>query len=150
MTRLILSIFLSLLLISPLSAQNSKKGFEYSGSKVRFSMLGKSRMFSEGVKPMDYTIYWNKKKNTVSVNAGSKEGWYQIQISQVDTIHGHVTHIGFLSDLDKNATEEDKEKAKCEIRFLMDKVTVKKGAARLEEFLLDGAIVWDDNKVTSK
>ena len=132
-----------------LSAQKSKKGFEYSGSKVRFSMLGKSKMFSEGVKPMDYTIFWNKKKNIVSVNAGSKDLWYEIQLSQVDTIHGNVTHLGMLKDLDKAASLDEREKAKCEVRFLMDKITIKKGPARLEEYLLDGASIWDDNKVVT-
>jgi hypothetical protein len=149
MNKLIPSILLSLLVSFNLSAQKSKKGFEYTGSKVRFSMLGKSRMFSEGVKSMDYTIYWNKKKNIVSVNAGSKDLWYEIQLSQVDTIHGHVTHLGSLKNSDKGASPEEKEKAKCEVRFLMDKITVKKGPARLEEYLLEGATVWDDNKVVS-
>ena len=111
-------------------------------------MLGKSRMFSEGIKPLDYTIYWNKKKNTIAVQAGAKDNWYEIQLSQVDTIHGHVTHIGMLKDLPKNASMEEREKAEVEVRFLMDKVTIKKGGARLEEYLLDGAKVWDDNKVS--
>jgi len=110
MNKLIPSILLSLLVSFNLSAQKSKKGFEYTGSKVRFSMLGKSRMFSEGVKSMDYTIYWNKKKNIVSVNAGSKDLWYEIQLSQVDTIHGHVTHLGSLKNSDKGASPEEKEK----------------------------------------
>jgi accessory colonization factor AcfC len=133
-----------------LIAQNSKKGFEYSGSKVRISMLGKSRMFSEGVKPVDFTIYWNKKKNIVLVNSGPKEKWYSININQVDTIHGNVTHIGMLDSIEKNADDEQRKKATCEVRFLLDKITVKIGDARLEEFLLEGASVWDDNKVVTR
>jgi hypothetical protein len=133
-----------------LEAQNSKKGFEYTGSKVRVSMLGKSRMFSEGVKSVDYTIYWNKKKNSVTVNSGPKEKWYSINISQVDTIHGNVTHIGMLDSIEKNADEEQKKKAACEVRFLLDRITIKIGDARLEEFLLEGASVWDDNKVVTR
>jgi accessory colonization factor AcfC len=113
-------------------------------------MLGKSRMFSEGIKPVPYTIFWNKKKNTVAVQAGPKDTWYEILINQVDTVHGHVTHIGFLADLDKNASEEEKEKAKCEVRFQFDKVSIKKGPARLEEFLLEGASVWEDRTVVAE
>lgn len=148
MMRLLLSVVLFLSFSIHSFGQKSKKGFEYSGSKARFSMLGKSRMFSEGIKPLDYTIYWNKKKNTITVQAGAKDNWYEIQLSQVDTIHGHVTHIGMLKDLPKNASMEEREKAEVEVRFLMDKVTIKKGSARLEEYLLDGAKVWDDNKVS--
>jgi hypothetical protein len=143
-------LFLALISFSGLSAQKSKKGFEFSGSKTRYSMLGKSRMFSEGIKPVPYTIFWNKKKNTVAVQAGPKDTWYEILINQVDTVHGHVTHIGFLADLDKNASEEEKEKAKCEVRFQFDKVSIKKGPARLEEFLLEGASVWEDRTVVAE
>lgn len=147
----IVHILLLLLFCSQVSqAQKSKKGFEYSGTKARYSMLGKSRMFSEGIKPLNYTIFWNKKKNTISVQAGNKDTWYEIQVSQVDTVHGHVTHIGYLSDLPKNASEEEKEKARCEVRFQFDKVSIKKGPARLEEFLLEGALVWEDNKVITE
>ncbi|MCB0819884.1 MAG: hypothetical protein KDC13_04625 [Bacteroidetes bacterium] len=150
MKRLTLLLIAVLLSTGAVLAQKSKKGFEYSGTKVRYSMLGKSRMFSEGIKPIEYTIYWNKKKNTVAVQSGAKDTWYEIEIQQVDTIHGHVTHIGYLSGIGKNASDEEKEKARCEVRFLFDKVTIKKGPARLEEFLLEGATVWDDNKVISQ
>jgi hypothetical protein len=146
----ILFLFLALLSFSGVYAQKSKKGFEFSGSQARYSMLGKSRMFSEGVKPVTYTIFWNKKKNTIAVQAGPKDSWYEIQINQVDTVHGHVTHIGYLTDLSKSASEEEKEKAKCEIRFHFDKVSIKKGPARLEEYLLEGATVWEDRTVVSE
>lgn len=144
-----LILFMLTLICSGAFAQNSKKGFEYSGTKTRYSMLGKSRMFSEGIKTTQYTVYWNKKKNTVQVNAGPKEKWYTIQIVQVDTIHGNVTHVGYLEDVAKSSDMEAKAKGRCEVRFLMDKITIKIGEARLEEFLLDGALIWDDNKVSS-
>ena len=133
-----------------LSAQNSRKGFEYSGTKARYSFLGKSKMFSEGVKPMPYTIYWNKKKNTVVVQAGPKDKWYTIQLSSVDTIHGQITQIGMLDGVDANAGPEILAKSRCEVRFLIDKVAVKIGESKLEEYLLDGALVWDDRKTGQK
>jgi len=143
-----LAIVFLFILVSQSKAQNSKKGFEYTGSKTRVSMLGKSRMFSEGVKAVDYTVYWNKKKNTIAVNAGPKDKWYSINLTQIDTIHGNVTHIGMLDSIDKNADDETRRKALCEVRFLLDRITIKIGEARLEEFLVEGASVWDDNKVT--
>lgn len=149
MMKLLISVVLFFSFSLNSFGQKSKKGFEYSGSKARFSMLGKSRMFSEGIKPLDYTIYWNKKKNTIAVQSGAKDNWCEIQLSQVDTIHGHVTHIGILKDFPKKSTTDEREKAEVEVRFLIDKVTIKKGGTKLEEYLLDGAKVWDDNKVSS-
>jgi hypothetical protein len=143
-----LSIVLLFIFVLQSKAQNSKKGFEYTGSKTRVSMLGKSRMFSEGVKATDYTIYWNKKKNSITVNSGPKEKWYSISLTQVDTIHGNVTHIGILDSVDKSADEETRKKSMCEVRFLLDRITIKIGEARLEEYLVEGATVWDDSKVT--
>jgi hypothetical protein len=128
-------------------AQN-RKGTEFSGTKARYSMLGKSRMFSEGIKPLTYSIYWNKKKNILTVNAGPKEKWYTIELTGVDTIQGNVTHLGVLEELSKETDAEKRTKGKCEVRFLMDKVSIKIGEARLEEYLLDGATVWEDKPVT--
>jgi hypothetical protein len=107
-------------------------------------------MFSEGVKQMEYTVYWNKKKNTVTVNAGPREKWYTIQLTGLDTIHGNVTHTGLLEGTDSSADAETLAKSRCEVRFLMDKVSVKIGESRLEEYLIDGALVWDDRKIGQK
>jgi len=126
----------------------SRKGTEFTGTKVRYSMLGKSRMFSEGIKPLPYSIYWNKKKNVLTVNAGPKEKWYTIELTGIDTIQGNVTHMGMLEELSKETDPEKRAKGKCEVRFLMDKVSIKIGEARLEEYLLDGATVWEDKPVT--
>lgn len=139
---------LTLLLFSVISQAQSRKGIEYSGTKARYSMLGKSRMFSEGIKPLNYSIYWNKKKNTLTVNAGPKDKWYTIELNGVDTIQGNVTYVGLLEGLEKEVDAEKKAKGKCEVRFLMDKVSIKIGDARLEEYLLDGATVWDDKPVS--
>ncbi len=130
-------------------AQHSKKGFEYSGTKTRVSMIGKSKMFSEGVKPVNYTIYWNKKKNLIQVNAGEKEKWFTIELAQVDTIHGNVTHIGYIAGTTRNTDSTLPDKNRCEVRFLMDKVSIKIGEARLEEYLIDGATIWDDRPITT-
>lgn len=126
----------------------SRKGTEFTGTKARYSMLGKSRMFSEGIKPIPYSIYWNKKKNVLTVNAGPKEKWYTIELTDIDTIQGNVTHMGMLEELSKETDPEKRAKGKCEVRFLMDKVSIKIGEARLEEYLLDGATVWEDKPVT--
>ena len=147
------NICLIILLIITVStgafAQRSKKGFEYTGSKTRVSLIGKSKMFSEGVKSLNYTIYWNKKKNLIQVNAGEKNNWYTIALSQVDTIHGNVTHIGYLEGTTKNPDPTGVDKNRFEVRFLIDKVSIKRGEARIEEYLLDGATVWDDRSVTT-
>jgi hypothetical protein len=144
MKHLIIVIALLLTFSSGAFAQRSKKGFEYTGTKTRVSLIGKSKMFSEGVKPVDYTIYWNKKKNLVVVNAGPKEKWYTIELAQIDTIHGNITHIGFLEGTSKNPDASVIDKNRYEVRFLMDRVSVKIGEARLEEYLLEGATIWDD------
>ena len=147
------NLSLILLLIITVStsafAQRSKKGFEFTGTKTRVSLIGKSKMFSEGVKPLNYTIYWNKKKNLIQVNAGEKENWYTIALSQVDTIHGNVTHIGYLDGTTKNPDATSPDKNRCEVRFLIDKVSIKRGEARIEEYLLDGASIWDDRPTSS-
>lgn len=147
--RHILLFLLVVFSFSGAIAQNSKKGFEYSGTKARFSFLGKSKMFSEGVKPYDFSIYWNKKKNILTVNAGPKEKWYSVAINKVDTIHGNVTHLGILEGLSKGATEEEIKKSQVEIRFMIDKISIKIGESRLEEYLLEGARVWDDKSVSA-
>jgi hypothetical protein len=131
-----------------LSAQN-RKGTEYSGTKARYSFLSKSKMFSEGVKPLEYSVYWNKKKNEVSVLAGAKEKWYLIELTGVDTIMGHVTYVGRLAGTANETDPEKIAKSRCEVRFLMDKISIKIGEGKLEEFLLDGAIVWDDKKIAT-
>lgn len=125
----------------------SRKGVEYSGTKVRFSMIGKSKMFSEGVKPLVYSIYWNKKKNEISVNAGPKEKWFVIELTGIDTIMGNVTQIGRLEGTEKETDFEKIKKSRCEVRFLMDKISIKVGESRLEEYLLDGAVVWEDKSI---
>ena len=107
-------------------------------------------MFSEGVKPLEYTIYWNKKKNTITVNAGPKEKWYTINLSGLDTIHGNIAYVGMLDGIANNADQETLAKSRCEVRFLIDKVSIKIGESKLEEYLLDGALVWDDHKTGQK
>lgn len=142
----ILFLFPSHLII----AQNSKKGFEYSGVKTRVSLIGKSKMFSEGVKQVSFSIYWNKKKNTIQVNAGEKDTWYTINLTKVDTIQGVETHVGYLEGTSPNIDVSIPDKNRCEIQFQMDRITIKKGEARLEEFLIDGATVWNDQSISSK
>jgi hypothetical protein len=132
--------------LSFLNAQ-SRKGIEYSGTKARFSMIGKSKMFSEGVKPLTYSVYWNKKKNVISVNAGPKDKWYTIELTGVDTIMGNVTQVGRLEGTEKETDFEKIKKSRCEVRFLMDKVSIKIGDSRLEEYLLDGATIWEDKQI---
>ena len=143
---LVLFFFTSHLII----AQHSKKGFEYSGIKTRVSLIGKSKMFSEGVKSVNYTIYWNKKKNTIQVNAGEKETWYTILLTKVDTIHGVETHIGYLEGSTPSSDSSIPDKNRFEVKFQMDRISIKKGEARLEEFLVDGATVWNDQKISNK
>ena len=147
-----ITLLLSLFLISThlIIAQHSKKGFEYSGVKTRVSLIGKSKMFSEGVKPVNFTIYWNKKKNTIQVNAGEKDTWYTIVISKVDTVQGIETHIGYLEGTTPNTDISAPDKNRFEIKFQMDRIAIKKGEARLEEFLVDGATVWNDQTISSK
>lgn len=132
--------------VSLLNGQ-SRKGVEYSGTKARFSMIGKSKMFSEGVKPLTYSIYWNKKKSEISVLAGAKDKWYVIELTGIDTIMGNVTQIGRLEGTDKETDFEKIKKSRCEVRFMMDKVSIKIGESRLEEYLLDGAVIWEDKQI---
>ena len=147
-----ITLLLSLFLISThlIIAQHSKKGFEYSGVKTRVSLIGKSKMFSEGVKPVNFSIYWNKKKNTIQVNAGEKDTWYTIILTKVDTIQGVETHVGYLEGTTPNTDASIPDKNRYEIRFQMDRITIKKGEARLEEFLVDGATIWNDQTISIK
>jgi hypothetical protein len=147
-----ITLLLSLFLMSShlIIAQHSKKGFEYSGVKTRVSLIGKSKMFSEGVKPVNFTIYWNKKKNTIQVNAGEKDSWYTINLTKVDTIQGIETHIGYLEGTTPNTDLTVPDKNRFEIRFQMDRISIKKGEARLEDFLIDGATIWNDQEISSK
>jgi hypothetical protein len=133
---------------STLLLAQSRKGIEYTGTKARFSMIGKSKMFSEGVKQLEYTIFWNKKKNEVTVNAGAKDKWYVIELTGVDTIMGNVTQVGRLEGTEKETDFEKIKKSRCEVRFLMDKISIKIGESKLEEYLLDGAKVWDDKEIS--
>ena len=149
MKNFIIIIAISLFSSHLIIAQHSKKGFEYSGTKMRVSLIGKSKMFSEGVKTINYSLYWNKKKQTLQVNAGEKDSWYTIQLTQMDTIQGNETHIGYLEGTSPNPDATVPDKNRCEIRFLMDRITVKKGGARLEEFLIDGASVWNDQHIST-
>ena len=147
-----ITLLLSLFLISThlIIAQHSKKGFEYSGVKTRVSLIGKSKMFSEGVKPVNFTIYWNKKKNTIQVNAGEKDTWYTINLTKVDTIQGVEIHVGYLEGTSPNIDASIPDKNRYEIRFQMDRITIKKGEARLEDFLIDGATIWNDQTISIK
>ncbi|MFN4123369.1 MAG: hypothetical protein ACK4GL_08710 [Flavobacteriales bacterium] len=144
MKRTFALLSLMLLLVSPVFAQKSKKGFEYSGTKARYSLIGKSKMLSEGVKPLDFQIFWDKKKNVVTVNAGPKEKWYTIAIAKKDTIFGQEVHIGTHSDAKKDKTPENQDKYRCEVKFLIDRVSIKIGEGKLEEYLLEGAKVWGE------
>ena len=144
-------LFLILLLFTTLStatAQKSKKGFEYSGTQIRNSFIGKSKMFSEGIKPVAYTVFWNKKKNTLQVNAGPEDKWYGISIDKVDTIQGMQVQIGRITTLPETPENVKKADAVCEIKFQLDRIYIKIGEAKIEEYLLDGATVWDDQKIT--
>ncbi len=147
-----ITLLLALFLFSShlIIAQHSKKGFEYSGIKTRVSLIGKSKMFSEGVKSVNFTIYWNKKKNTIQVNAGEKDTWYTILLTKVDTIQGVETHIGYLEGTTPNVDTSIPDKNRFEIRFQMDRISIKKGEARIEDFLIDGATVWNDQTISSK
>ena len=136
-------IVLSLLFSLGVSAQ-SRKGVEYSGTKARNSMIGKSKIFSEGVKSVEYEIFFNKKKNTVTVNAGPKDKWYAVEITGQDTIGGSLVYIGRLEGSEKETDVQKIAKSRCEIRFQLDKVSIKIGESKLEEYLLDGAKVWED------
>ena len=147
-----ITLLLSLFLMSThlIIAQHSKKGFEYSGVKTRVSLIGKSKMFSEGVKSVNFTIYWNKKKNTIQVNSGEKSTWYTILLTKVDTIQGVETHVGYLEGTSPNTDKSIPDKNRFEIKFQMDRISIKKGEARLEEFLIDGATVWNDQEISIK
>ncbi len=122
----------------------SRKGIEYSGTKARYSMIGKSKIFSEGVKNVEFEIFFNKKKNTLTVNAGPKDKWYVVELTSLDTIAGNLTHIGRLEGTEKETDVQKIAKSRCEVRFQLDKVSIKIGESKLEEYLLDGAKVWDD------
>jgi hypothetical protein len=141
-----INLFILFISITSFS-QNSRKGYEYSGTKIRYSMLGKSRMFSEGIKPIKYSLFWNKKKNTFTVNAGPKEKWYVIELTGLDTIQGNLTHIGILEGTEKETDPEKRAKSTCEVRILLDKISIKIGESRLEEYLIDGASVWNDQSI---
>lgn len=141
---MVLTAFLSI------SAQaQSRKGVEYSGTKARYSMIGKSKIFSEGVKNVEYEIFLNKKKNTLTVNAGTKDKWYVIDLVSLDTIAGNLTHIGRLEGTEKETDVQKIAKARCEVRFMLDKVSIKIGESKLEEYLLDGAKVWEDKPMAN-
>jgi hypothetical protein len=128
-------------------AQKSKKGFEYSGTKIRNSFIGKSKMFSEGIKPIEYSIFWNKKKNIIQVNAGTEDKWYSITIDKVDTVQGTQVQIGHLSTLPETAENVKKMDAICEVKFQMDRIFIKIAESKIEEYLLEGASIWDDQKI---
>lgn len=125
----------------------SKKGVEYSGTKTRFSLLGKSKVFSEGVKTMEFNLLWNKKKNIINVMAGPEDKWYDIAITGTDTVNGSFVYTGIISGVEKETDAEKRKQAQCEIKFLVDKIIIKIGEARLEEYLLDGAKVWANKPI---
>jgi hypothetical protein len=60
---------------------------------------------------------------------------------------GNVTQIGRLEGTDKETDFEKIKKSRCEVRFMMDKVSIKIGESRLEEYLLDGAVIWEDKQI---
>jgi len=148
MKNYLLLILLLFATLSTVIAQKSKKGFEYSGTQIRNSFIGKSKMFSEGIKPVAYTVFWNKKKNTLQVNAGPEDKWYGITIDKVDTIQGTQVQIGRITTLPETEENVKKANAACEIKFQIDRIFIKIGEAKIEEYLLDGAIIWDDQKIT--
>jgi hypothetical protein len=127
----------------------SKKGVEYSGTKARYSLLGKSKVFSEGVKTMEFNLLWNKKKNVINVMAGPKDKWYDIALTGTDTVNGSFVYTGIISSAEKETDAEKRKQAQCEIKFLVDKIIIKIGEARLEEYLLDGAKVWANKPITN-
>ena len=143
MKRSIQLIAFSLLFSLGINGQ-SRKGVEYAGTKARNSMIGKSKIFSEGVKNVEFEIFFNKKKNTVTVNAGPKDKWYTVEITGQDTIGGSLVYIGRLEGTEKETDVQKIAKSRCEIRFQLDKVSIKIGESKLEEYLLDGAKVWED------
>ena len=147
-----IKLLLALFLFSThlIFAQHSKKGFEYSGIKNRVTLIGKSKMFSEGVKSVNFTIYWNKKKNTIQVNAGEKDTWYTILLSKVYTIQGVETHIGYLEGTTPITDALSPDKNRFEVKFQMDRISIKKGEALIEEFLVDGATIWNDQTISIK
>lgn len=130
--------------LQSITAQKSKKGFEYAGTKARFSLIGKSKMLSEGIKPLDFQIFWDKKKNVITVNAGPKEKWYSIMIEKLDTLYGQEVYIGIHSDAKKDKAPENQQKYLSEVKFLIDRVSIKIGEGKLEEYLLDGAKIWGE------
>jgi hypothetical protein len=142
--RFIKILTLLLLFTSTAQAQKSKKGFEYAGTKARFSLIGKSKMLSEGVKAYDFQIFWDKKKNIVTVNAGPKEKWYSIQLTGLDTVYGQVLNIGLHSDAKKDKAPENQGKYRCEVKFLIDRVSIKIGEGKLEEYLIEGSTKWGE------
>lgn len=141
------NLIFSLLLILTgfVNAQKSKKGFEYSGTKTRNSVIGKSTIFSESVKNNEFTIYWNKNKSIIKVESGEKSKWYQINLVVQDSIiFGHSTQIGYIGDAEKLADGIEKDKKKCEVRFQLEKISIKIGDSKVEDYLLDGATVWGE------
>jgi len=126
-------------------AQKSKKGFEYSGTKTRNSVIGKSTIFSEGTKNNNFSIYWNKKKSYIKVETSDKSKWYQINlVAQDSIIFGQATQVGYINGGEKLLDGQEKDKLKCEIRFQLEKISIKIGEARIEDYLLDGSTVWGE------
>lgn len=125
--------------------QKSKKGFEYSGTKTRVSVIGKSTIFSEAIKSNNFTIYWNKKKSYIKVETTDKSKWYQVNlVAQDSIIFGQATQVGYINGGEKLPDGPEKDKLKCEIRFQLEKISIKIGEARIEDFLLDGSTVWGE------
>lgn len=145
-TRFLLFIFLNtFILLGNASAQKSKKGFEYSGTKARFSVIGKSTIISEPIKNYPFSVFWNKKKSYIKVEAGDKSKHYQIQlIAQDSLIYGQPTQVGFINGGEKLPAGPEKDKLKCEIRFQLEKISIKIGEAKIEDYLLDGSTVWGE------
>ena len=57
---------------------------------------------------------------------------------------GSLVYIGRLEGTEKETDVQKIAKSRCEIRFQLDKVSIKIGESKLEEYLLDGAKVWED------
>jgi hypothetical protein len=148
MKRILILISVCLFIANSSEAQKSKKGFEYSGTQSRNSFIGKSKLFSEGVKPIPYSIFWNKKKNSIQVNSGSEDKWYTILIDKLDTLQGSQVQVGHISELPETPENVKKINAVCEVKFMIDKISIKIGDAKIEEYLLDGATIWDDQKIS--
>ena len=76
--------------------------------------------------------------------------WYTFYFTKIDTIQRTEKHIGSLEGSTPISDISAPFKNRCEIKFQMDRISIKKGEARIKEFLVDGATVWNNQKISSK